>query len=320
MSTPDPHNSTTFARNILTDKRAVFALALFACLLWGSAFPAVKVGYALFQIGVDDLPGKLLFAGYRFMLAGLLLLGFSLFLGKKPFSLHMQDFCRLSLLGFFMTTLQYAFFYISLSHMTGVKGSILNGTITFFYVLLAHFALKGERLNRYTITGCLIGFGGVVSVNFNGASLDTHFTLYGEGFMLLSAFAHALAGIYGKFISQDMDSMVMTAWQLGIGGFILIIFGYALGGTLTHFTLPSVSLLLYMSLLSSVAFTIMAALLKHNPVSMVTVFQFTCPLFGACLSALFLGEKLLEWKNLVALILVCMGIFIVTHINGSRRQ
>jgi uncharacterized membrane protein len=35
--------------------------------------------------------------------------------------------------------------------------------------------------------------------------------------------------------------------------------------------------------------------------------------FGAALSALFLGEALLEWKNLLALVLVCAGIWLVTR-------
>ena len=50
-------------------------------------------------------------------------------------------------------------------------------------------------------------------------------------------------------------------------------------------------------------------MLKHNRVSQVTVFNFTVPIFGAALSALFLGEALLERKNLLALVLVCAGIW-----------
>lgn len=52
---------------------------------------------------------------------------------------------------------------------------------------------------------------------------------------------------------------------------------------------------------------------KHNRVSQVTVFNFSVPVFGAVLSAIFLGEALLEWKNLLALVLVCVGIWLVTR-------
>jgi uncharacterized membrane protein len=37
------------------------------------------------------------------------------------------------------------------------------------------------------------------------------------------------------------------------------------------------------------------------------------PVFGALLSAVFLGESILEWRNGVALVLVCYGIWLVTQ-------
>ncbi|MBP9905368.1 MAG: EamA family transporter, partial [Rhodoferax sp.] len=66
-------------------------------------------------------------------------------------------------------------------------------------------------------------------------------------------------------------------------------------------------------LLSSVAFGLWTILLKYNRVGMVTVFNFLIPIFGAMLSAVFLGERILEWKNVIALVLVCSGIFLVTR-------
>ena len=44
----------------------------------------------------------------------------------------------------------------------------------------------------------------------------------------------------------------------------------------------------------------------------MAVFNFLIPVFGAILSAIFLGESILEWKNGVALVLVCSGIWLVT--------
>ena len=58
-----------------------------------------------------------------------------------------------------------------------------------------------------------------------------------------------------------------------------------------------------------------SALLKHNPVGRVTIFNFLIPVFGALLSALFLGESIFEWKYVLALLLVCVGIWRVTRRN-----
>jgi drug/metabolite transporter (DMT)-like permease len=41
------------------------------------------------------------------------------------------------------------------------------------------------------------------------------------------------------------------------------------------------------------------------------------PIFGAALSALFLDEAILEWRNLIALVLVCGGIWLVTREPAS---
>ena len=71
--------------------------------------------------------------------------------------------------------------------------------------------------------------------------------------------------------------------------------------------------MVYMILLSSVAFLLWTLLLKYNPVGMISVFNFLIPIFGALLSALFLGESILELKNLIALSLVCSGIWLVTR-------
>lgn len=304
----------------ITDKRVVCALSLLACMLWGSAYPAIKTGYALFAVGPDDTAGKFLFAGYRFFAAGVILLGFCVATGRKAFDLSTACLARLVVLGTGMTTLQYIFFYIGLSHTSGVKGAIMNGTTTFFSVLAAHFVFKAERLTRRVAAGCVIGFLGVVFVNFSRDLLDLHFTLTGEGFMIIAALVLAVSSVYGKVVSQKMDSVVMTAWQLGIGGALLIALGCAMGGSLTGFTLLSTTLLVYMALLSSTAFAIMATLLKYNPVSLFSIFQFTVPVFGTALSALFLGEKLFEWKNLVALVCVCIGIFLVTYVKPAKPQ
>jgi drug/metabolite transporter (DMT)-like permease len=72
--------------------------------------------------------------------------------------------------------------------------------------------------------------------------------------------------------------------------------------------------------LSSAAFALWSVLLKHNPVSMVTIFNFLIPVFGSSLSSLFLGETILEWKNMVALILVCSGIYLVTKSKKPSSQ
>lgn len=296
-----------------TNRKVVFSLAILCCLLWGSAYPAIKGGYALFNIAADDVPSKLVFAGWRFVLAGLVLLTVAALGRKAVFNFDARTFAQLTLLGLTQTSLQYVFFYIGLAYTTGVKGSILNGTVTFFSVLLAHLIYQNDRLSRAKALGCAIGFAGVMVVNFGGGLLDFNFTLLGEGFVVIAAFVLSGATIYGKSLSQHMDSVVMTGWQLTIGGVTLLAAGWATGGSIDGFTLQSTALMVYMVLLSSLAFSIWSILLKYNRVSLVTAFVFMVPVFGTLSSALFLNERIFELKNVAALGLVSLGIWLVTR-------
>lgn len=300
-----------------SNRKVVFLLAALCCLLWGSAYPAIKSGYALFQIVPTDIPGKMVFAGWRFLWAGLILLAFTAINNKGLPRLSRKNWVEVTTLGLTQTSIQYVFFYVGLAYTTGVKGSILNATQTFFSVLLAHYIYRNDRLTLNKSLGCLIGFVGVMIVNFKPGQLDFNFTLLGEGFVVISAFLLSACMIYGRKVSQRMDSAVMTGFQLTIGGGVLVIAGYACGGTLASFTFKSSMLMLYLALLSSAAFALWATLLKYNRVGMVSIFNFLIPVFGAGLSALFLGETILEWKNMLALLLVCSGILLVALERGQ---
>lgn len=303
-----------------TRKSVVIGLALLACMLWGSAYPAIKNGFAMFHISADDTASKILFAGYRFFLAGVIVLIFSMYKNSVStvFNISGKNFFRLFILGMAMTAIQYTFFYIGLSHTTGVKGSILNSTTSFFGVLIAHFIYANDRLKWNTVVGCLLGFAGVMVINFNPELLNFQFTLTGEGFMVISAFLLSAAGVYGKWLSQKIDSVTLTGWQLTFGGGVLIIVGLSMGGVVTNFTPASTTLLVYMGVMSSVAFALWTVLLKYNKVSVISIFTFTIPLFGTLLSAIFLNEHIWEWKNLFALILVCFGVTLVTGFQNLR--
>ncbi|RYE86503.1 MAG: DMT family transporter, partial [Hyphomicrobiales bacterium] len=284
--------------------------------LWGSAFPAIKAGYALLSIAPSDIAGQMLFAGYRFTLAGLALLGYTALSGKS-LRLDLRQTGQVIVLGASQTALQYVFFYIGLAHASGVKASIMNSTGTFFSVLLAHFVYTNDRLTTRKALGCLLGFAGVVAVNIAGSGLDLQFSLLGEGFVVIAALVLSVAMIFGKRVSQTLDPFVMTGWQLAIGGVLLCALGLGMGGQLQAFNIEAAALLAYMVLLSAVAFSVWSLLLKHNPVGLVSVFNFLIPVFGVTLSALFLGESMFEWKNLAGLVLVCVGIWLVTT-SASR--
>lgn len=303
------------AHTVFTRPKIVFLLASLCCLLWGSAFPAIKIGYTLLAIAQDDIASQLVFAGWRFVGAGALLLVFAQLADKNVLGTARGNLGPLVGLGVAQTSVQYVFFYIGLAHTTGVKASILGSVGAFASVLLAHFVYHNDRLNWRKTVGCMLGFTGVLLVNLGGQATGVgfEFSLLGEGFVVMSALALSVASMYGKRVSQGMDAMVMTGYQLTFGGVTLLLLGWGLGGALVGLTLGAALLLLYLAALSAISFGLWGVLLKFNRVSQVTVYMFLSPVFGAGLSALFLGESIWAWKNLGALALVSWGIWWVTQ-------
>lgn len=294
---------------VFARRNIAYAGATLCCLLWGSSYPAIKSGYELFAIATDDIPSKIVFAGYRFLFAGLLLLLFAMAQRKPIARLSQRQYGQIALLGLTQTSIQYIFFYIGLAFTTGVKGSIMNATGTFFSVLLAHLIYKNDRLSYNKSIGCVLGFAGVMLVNINSSLLDFSFSLMGDGFVVVAAFILSASMLYGKRISQTVDPTVMTGWQLAFGGGVLVLGGYMTGGTLAVHSMKAAALLGYLTLLSSIAFALWSVLLKYNRVSMIAPFNFVVPVAGTVLSAIFLGENILEMKYAIALVLVCSGIW-----------
>ena len=74
---------------------------------------------------------------------------------------------------------------------------------------------------------------------------------------------------------------------------------------------------MYMGFISAAAYTLWSILLKYNPVSKISAYKFMNPIFGVLLSFLLLQEKSqMGWQTLVALGLVCIGIYVVN--NGDK--
>lgn len=308
-----------FDHKKFTDIKFVAAIATLCCLLWGSAFPGIKIGYVLFNIQANDIASKLLFAGYRFVLAGIFLLLLAQISGKSIVHNSKRNILSLFLLGMVQTTFQYIFFYIGVANTTGVKGSVMNSTAVFFSVILAHYLYMNDKLTKAKALGCIVGFIGVILVNFNSDLLQFSFSVTGEGFVVIAALFASIGAIYAKKLTESMDVVVITGYSLFIGGILLVILGEVSGGQVDHFTLKSSINLIYLALLSSIAFTLWNILLKYNQVGRISVYNFLIPIFGSVLSAIFLGETIFEIKNVVALLFVCIGIWLV-NTDGNRNN
>lgn len=288
----------------------VVALATICDLLWGSAFPFIKLGYRVFNIAADATSTQILFAGLRFSLAGILVIVFMSAAKRKilrPKS--KKTIVRICILSCFQTILQYVLFYIGLAHTNGVKASIIEASNVFIAIFVASLIFKQEDLTAKKLIGSLVGFAGVVFINLNGLTLDLS---VGDLCVFFSTFAYAMSSVLLKRYSIEEDSVMLSGYQFLFGGVFMTVAGFIFGGRLTVMTPKGGSILLYLAFISAMAYSLWALLLTYNPISKVAVMGFLNPVFGVILSAIILNEgNIINYRSLVALVLVCVGIFIV---------
>jgi len=294
----------------------VMLLAVISTLLWGSAFPMIKIGYECFGITAGSPFDKIVFAGYRFVAAGLLTILITSVLTKKVSMPKKENLLSVIFLGVLLTGIHYVFFYLGLGNTTGTKSAIITGAATFFMVIFGAMVFKGDPITPRKTLGCVLGFAGVILINWS-AGTEMSFTLSGDGFMLTAAVIFAVGNTISKVLSRKEDSGVITGWQLLAGGFFLVIVGLFGGGTLQQITAKGVIVFIYLALLSVVAYTLWTYLLQNNPVSRVSVYFFLNPAFGVVLSGVLLHEDVFNLKNMISLIIVCIGIVIVN--SGDRK-
>ena len=306
-------------KETLTRPMIVTLLACLCCLLWGSAIPFINLGYRLFAIPEGETASQILFAGCRFTLAGLLAVLIAS-VPRRRFVLPQRgNWGRVARLSLVQTIAQYVFFYIGVAHTTSVKGSIIQGLNAFVSILIACYVFRSERMNGRKWLGGCVGVAGIVLVNLDGARIDPSVSLLGEGFLVISMVASAFSSGLIKRYSQHEEPVCLSGWQFVLGGLAMIAVGLSLGGRLHPQGALAPLVLLYLAMVSAVAYSLWAVLLKYNPVSRVAVFTFLQPVFGVLLSLLLVdrGAQVPLLRYGAALALVCASIAVV---NGAQRK
>lgn len=288
----------------------VVAFALTAAIAWGWAYPLIKLGFREFEISADMTGSKILFAGIRFALSGIIILTIARFANRKFSVTQKVDWIYILVFSLMNTALHYAFFYIGLSHSQGARASILNSLGTFILVLLACLFFKTDKLTLKKIVGCIVGFAGVLALNLGINDNISNFTLLGDGMIILNALCSAIAGLMTRGLGRRVDIFVGTGYSLAIGGILLAIPGILMGGTLPNITLFGIVILSLLIAISSLGFTLYNKLLSCNPVGKVAIFNSFIPVVGVITSCLCLGEPF-YYNYVIAAILSAGGIYII---------
>jgi drug/metabolite transporter (DMT)-like permease len=289
---------------------AATGLAILACLLWSTAFVAVKIGLRY----ADPFS----FAGIRFMLAGLMLVPFW---WKKDhsFNLIRKNIKVILWVSFFQTFVTYGLFYLSMTMVSGALAAIMIGASPLTAAVVAHYLVADDALSLPKSISLCIGMAGVVLISVSRlpwASPGGFVEFTGIVLLLLSTLSSALGNVLVAGEQSDFDPVFLNSLQIFLGGFCLCMVSYFMEDMsvkILGYPFQYYLALFWLAFVSAAAFSIWFVLLQGTQmkVSGLNLWKFIIPVCGAGLSWLFLPD---ESPRLVPVIgMICIAVAIICY-------
>lgn len=291
-STPPPQRQSDVLKENATSVASVAGkwLPLVAwlglCLIWGSTWLAIKVG-------LQDLP-PITFAGIRFAIAGVLLVGIiavmRLRLPATP-----ADWRLLAWTGFLNITANYALVFWGEQYLASGLAALLNATIPLFGLPLAHRYVAGERLTPAKIAGVLLGVAGVAVVCSAELGGNGAHAFWASIAIIVASLAGAQGSVLVKARGGHIEPAMLAGVQMVTGCLPLLAVGILFEGNPLryHWTMRAVLALAYLAVVGSVvAFLVYYWLIRHTEVTRVLLIPLVTPLIAVLLGVGLLGESI----------------------------
>lgn len=283
------------------------SLSLLVMALWGSLFPFVKIGYNAFNISASSIPDILMFASVRFIISGLIVCVLCVVRKEKIATPKLKNIGNIFIMGLFSIVLHYAFTYIGLSTTDSSKTALIKQLGALIYVCFAFLFFKNEKFSFLKIVGAVIGFGGIIAINYNpnGITFST-----GDILIILASICTVIANVISKKSVEDNSPFWITGISQFTGGIILLAAALIMGANMLTFTLKSTAVFAYICIASISAYTLWYYVLKNNSLSKMFIIKFAEPLFACVFGAILLGENIFKLQYLVAFVLISLGIIL----------
>lgn len=295
------------------DKRFSIIISLFCMILWGSAIPLIKCTYSELCIAPENIGAKIMVAGIRFCIAGILGLGYFALLNHEKPDVKNVSWKYVVILSLIQTSIQYLFYYLGLANTMGVKASIIQASNAFFIVIISAIVLKNDKITPRRMMSLLIGTAGIIVANLKpGSELSFHIT--GEGFILAATIFNAMATVYVRKYGKNQNAVLVSGLQFFMGSIPLIIIGMLCCKEYPVYSVQGVLMLVYGGFISATAFTLWSMVLKYQNSGEFGVYKLFIPVFGSIFSVLFLKESF-TLNLLVGMVFVLLGSLILNKKN-----
>ncbi|HEY0914576.1 MAG TPA: EamA family transporter [Solimonas sp.] len=271
-------------------RNSAVALALATVyLVWGSTYLAIR-------IGVRDLP-PFLFAGSRFIGAGLLMLLWAWSRGQK-LPTRWQDYRSIGLAAVTMLVLGNGLVTWAEQWVESNQAALIVATSALWISWFGTFGARGEPIGRSAIVGLGVGFLGVAVLVGGGLQLRAAPPL-GYAALLGASMAWGIGSVYLRRHPPDCSAWAGAAMQMLIAGSLMAGIGLASGETSRWHMTPSAAwMLLYLMLFGScVAYGAYFWLVQQVTPAVLGTYAYVNPAVAVVLGWALVGERLspMQW-------------------------
>ena len=290
--------------------RALIAYLL-VCTVWGSTYLAIR-------IGVQDLP-PLLFAGVRFVIAGLLLAGIVLASGGRM-PRGVRDWKVLAITGVFMLLGGNAV-------VVWAEQYVESGAASVFVAAVPLWAAFFDALwpGGTTVFTWRVGVG--LALGFLGSALLAGVTpgeilsadLAGPVALTLASASWAFGTVYSKRNATDTSPYAASAAQMLAGGVVITLLGLAAGeGSQWTWSTSGIGSLAYLIVFGSiVGFTAYAYALRYASATVVGTYAYVNPVVAVLLGWLILSEAITP-RTIAAMVLILGAVLMIQLAPGAH--
>lgn len=256
-----------------------FLSYLFTIILWGSAFPMIKI--ALNDFSAESL------SAFRLILATIILLPFVII--KKLPTPELRDIPVIFILGFcgfviYHTALNFGETLIS----AGISG-ILVSTTPIFSSTLAYIFLK-ERFSKWNWLSSLVAFIGISIISISKDDYTT-INVLGVFIILLASFSESLYFTFQKKYIEKYGFIAFTLYTIMASSPFMLIFIPEIINDIHGATFTSIVSVLYLAIFPTIIpYVLLAYIVKSVGVSDATMSLYLTPIVSLLLSYLLLDE------------------------------
>lgn len=293
-------------------------IAAFAAIyiIWGSTYLGIL-------LAIETIP-PFFMAATRFLVAGLLLMGFAFYKGEKlP---DTRSIAKISLSGILMLFIGNGAVTWVEQYLPSGLAAIIVATVPLWFIVLDKRQWRYYFSNMQIIVGLLIGFAGVILL-FAGNAAGDLFTNKMKFISLLILIGGTIAWTIGTLLSKyskmQGSTTMKVAIQMMAAGILFVplglIFGEHKGFDVAAVSLRSILALAYLMIMGSiVAYMAYMWLLSVKPASLVGTYAYVNPVVAVFLGWLIASERI-STQQAIGLAVIIVGLLIV-NISKEKKS